>query len=50
MTQSAEYLRKRFEERIWESEFSGILNQLPEAVADQMVKNLVEGLLIEVGE
>jgi hypothetical protein len=46
----AEYLRKRFTERIWDSEIASLLHLLPEATADEMVSRLVEGLLIECGE
>lgn len=46
-----EYLRKRFEERIWESEVGGYLQGLlDEHVANRVVEDLVEGLLIEVGD
>jgi hypothetical protein len=44
---SAEYLRKRFGERIWDSPFAEYLYTLTEADADQVVDNLVQGLLIE---
>jgi hypothetical protein len=46
---SAEYLRKRFSERIWDSEIAALLHMLPEPAADEMVTRLVEGLLIEMG-
>lgn len=46
---SAEYLRKRFAERIWDSEIAAVLRMLPEMAAEEMVSRLVEGLLIECG-
>jgi len=46
---STEYLRKRFSERIWDSEVASLLRLLPEPAADEMVSRLVEGLLIECG-
>lgn len=48
-TTNGEYLRTRFSERIWDSELSDTLEQLPEALAEKIVDNLVTGLLIEVG-
>jgi hypothetical protein len=47
---SPEYLRKRFTDRIWDSEIAPLLHMIPEAAADEMVGRLVEGLLIELGE
>ncbi|MEU9560329.1 hypothetical protein [Streptomyces fumanus] len=46
---SADYLRKRFAERIWDSEIEALLRMIPEAAADEMVTRLVEGLLVECG-
>ncbi|MFE8916837.1 hypothetical protein [Streptomyces globisporus] len=47
----SEYLRKRLEERIWiDQNFSQYLECFSEVVAHQMVHDLVEGLLIEVGD
>ncbi|MFI8830574.1 hypothetical protein ACIGPN_06050 [Streptomyces afghaniensis] len=47
---SADYLRKRFEERIWEyGPLSEFLHTLSECAADEVVTNLVTGLLIETG-
>jgi hypothetical protein len=47
---SAEYLRKRFTERVWESgALSSHLHTLPEDYANAIVDYLVDGLLIEVG-
>lgn len=46
----SDYLRKRFEELIWESEVGGAVNLLPESLGRQMVENLVETLLVEVGD
>lgn len=46
---SADYLRERFAERIWDSEVASLLRLLPEVAADEMVTRLVEGLLIECG-
>ncbi|MBJ6623610.1 hypothetical protein [Streptomyces sp. DHE17-7] len=48
-TVNAEYLHKRFTERVWNSELSALLHMIPEAAADEMVDRLVAGLLTEVG-
>lgn len=46
-----EYLFKRFSERIWASPIlDHALYGMTEEEADQAVKYLVEGLLIELGE
>lgn len=45
----SDYVRKRFEERIWDSPIGEFLRTLEEPEGDRLVNNLVEGLLTEIG-
>lgn len=47
---SEDYYRKRFEERIWNSRITDYLWKLEESEADAVVNELVEGLLVELGD
>ena len=46
---SADYLRKRFSERIWDSPILRLLDVMDPDELDPLVDALVEGLLIEMG-
>lgn len=43
------YLRKRFDESLWESPLGDYLGTLPEAEAPRIARVLVDRLLMEVG-
>jgi len=43
------YLRKRFDESLWESPLSEYLGTLTELEADRITRDLVARLLMEVG-
>lgn len=46
---SADYLRKRFSERIWDSPLLRLLDVMDPDQLDPLVDDLVVGLLIEIG-
>ncbi|WP_223772967.1 hypothetical protein [Streptomyces sp. 135] len=46
---NAEYLRKRFDEAVWESPLAPLLHDLDEDDSQAMVAVLVTRLLVEVG-
>lgn len=43
------YLRKRFAERLWDSELLRMLDKVDPDLIDPLISEVVEGLLMEAG-